>query len=71
MLLSRTAIPAEEQAHTVESIILPVPPLTSLSTRLCKETGVTEAQALDLIGVLGPNWSSLMREAKYLMHNRL
>ncbi|WP_167434333.1 hypothetical protein [Mesorhizobium helmanticense] len=35
--------------------------------RLVSETGITEAQARELIGFLGPyNWSSLMREARML-----
>jgi hypothetical protein len=38
----------------------------SLALRLAKETGITEAQALDLVVMLGANWSSLVREARFL-----
>ncbi|SFP87224.1 hypothetical protein SAMN03159463_05042 [Mesorhizobium sp. NFR06] len=35
--------------------------------RLVRETGITEQQARDLVGVLGEtNWSSLVREARLL-----
>jgi hypothetical protein len=35
-----------------------------VACRLVSETGITEAQARELIAFLGPhNWSSLMREA--------
>ncbi|WP_167434254.1 hypothetical protein [Mesorhizobium helmanticense] len=35
--------------------------------RLVKETGITEGQAIELVGFLGPhNWSSLVREAHLL-----
>jgi hypothetical protein len=35
--------------------------------RLVSETGITEAQARELIAFLAPhNWSSLMREARML-----
>ena len=34
--------------------------------RLMAETGITEAQAIELIAFLGLNWSSLVREAKLL-----
>jgi hypothetical protein len=33
---------------------------------LVDETGITEGQARDLIGILGLNWSSLVREARIL-----
>ncbi|MDX8523666.1 hypothetical protein RFM68_04025 [Mesorhizobium sp. MSK_1335] len=32
--------------------------------RLVEKTGITEAQALELVSLLGLNWASLMREAK-------
>lgn len=35
-----------------------------LVPRLLAETGITEAQALELISLLGANWPSLLREAK-------
>lgn len=34
-----------------------------LAQRLCEETDLTEAQALELVSLLGANWSSLIREA--------
>lgn len=42
-----------------------VPGLTVVQ-RLMAETGITEAQAIELIALLGLNWSSLLREAKLL-----
>lgn len=37
------------------------------SRRLAKETGLTEAQAAELVSFLGPhNWASLLREARML-----
>lgn len=40
------------------------PESQGLARRLMGETGITEAQALDLISMIGWNWSSLIREAK-------
>jgi len=37
--------------------------------RLIAETGITEAQAIELIAFLGLNWSSLVREARLLNPN--
>jgi hypothetical protein len=37
--------------------------------RLAAEAGVTEAQARDLVAVLGLNWASLVREARILKKN--
>ncbi|QND59860.1 hypothetical protein [Mesorhizobium huakuii] len=37
-----------------------------LIRRLVKETGITEAQARELVLFLGYNWSSLVREARML-----
>lgn len=37
---------------------------TWLINRLVRETGVTEAEASDLITMLGVDWSSLVREAR-------
>ncbi|WP_371009469.1 hypothetical protein [Mesorhizobium sp. RCC_202] len=34
--------------------------------RLVQQTGITEAQALELIHFVGLNWASLVREAKAL-----
>ena len=34
--------------------------------RLVSETGITEDQARELVAFLGPNWASLMREARLL-----
>ena len=39
-------------------------PKRGLVQKLLEETGITEAQALELIALLGSNWSSLVREAK-------
>ena len=41
-----------------------------LIQRLVKETGVTEAEASDLIMFLGTDWSSLVREAHILKKKR-
>jgi hypothetical protein len=41
-----------------------------LIQRLVEATGVTEAEAADLIAVLGVNWSSLVREARLLKMRR-
>lgn len=38
--------------------------------RLMQEIGVTEAQAWELVSLLGSDWSSLLREAKLLMDKR-
>ena len=38
--------------------------------RLVQEIGITETQAWELVALLGPNWSSLVREAKALLGNR-
>jgi hypothetical protein len=35
--------------------------------RLVQEIGVTEAQALELVALIGLNWASLVREAKELL----
>jgi len=40
-----------------------------LVQRLIEESDITEPQALELIALLGANWSSLMREAKGIKHN--
>ncbi|TGV68973.1 DUF982 domain-containing protein, partial [Mesorhizobium sp. M00.F.Ca.ET.149.01.1.1] len=40
-----------------------VEPKHGLVQKLLEETGITEAQALELISLLGSNWSSLIREA--------
>jgi hypothetical protein len=37
-----------------------------LIQRLVKETGVTNAEASDLVRLLGTDWSSLVREARVL-----
>ncbi|AZO45657.1 hypothetical protein EJ076_33580 [Mesorhizobium sp. M7D.F.Ca.US.005.01.1.1] len=36
-----------------------------LVSRLVREAGITEAQARELISFRGPNWSSLLREARH------
>jgi len=38
--------------------------LDALVKRLTDETGISEGQALELIYLIGVNWSSLVREAK-------
>jgi len=38
----------------------------SLIRRLVQEIGITEPQAIELVAVLGMNWSSLVREARIL-----
>ncbi|WP_181180731.1 hypothetical protein [Mesorhizobium sp. B2-4-6] len=40
------------------------PTLDEFVQRLVSETGISEAQALELIYLVGLNWSSLVREAK-------
>jgi hypothetical protein len=37
-----------------------------LIQRLIRETGISEAQARELVSLLGLNWASLMREARVL-----
>lgn len=43
---------------------------TLYAQRLCRETGITEQQAVDLIAMLGPDWASLVREAKHIMKSK-
>jgi hypothetical protein len=38
--------------------------------RLVREIGITEAQAIELVALLGSEWASLVREAKALMAKR-
>ena len=38
--------------------------------RLVKETGITEAEATDLVTVLGTDWGPLVREAHILTQKR-
>jgi hypothetical protein len=38
--------------------------------RLVEETGITEAQANQLVDLLGIDWSSLVREARLLNKKR-
>ncbi|MDF2389700.1 hypothetical protein JMG10_50325 [Nostoc ellipsosporum NOK] len=40
--------------------------LDDIVKRLVEETGISEADALELIRLLGLNWSSLVREARVL-----
>ncbi|MDG4875198.1 hypothetical protein P9273_08820 [Mesorhizobium sp. WSM4935] len=37
-----------------------------LVRRLVKETGITQKQARDLIEMIGTDWASLVREARFL-----
>ncbi|WP_434722039.1 hypothetical protein [Mesorhizobium sp. RIZ17] len=41
-------------------------PLDEIVKRLMKQTGITEAQALELVYRVGLNWPSLVRQAKAL-----
>lgn len=40
---------------------------TGTVNRLVQQTGITEAQAWELVTLLGANWSSLVREAALLV----
>ncbi|WP_181177518.1 MULTISPECIES: hypothetical protein [unclassified Mesorhizobium] len=42
------------------------PTFDDIVKRLMHQTGITEAQALELIRFVGLNWPSLVREAKAL-----
>ena len=42
----------------------------SIIQRLTSATGITEAQARELIAMLGNHWPSLIREAKALLRMR-
>ena len=46
------------------------PTLDDIVRRLVTQTGITEAQALELIYLVGLNWPSLVREAKALKAGR-
>ena len=46
------------------------PTLADYVKRLVQETGISEAQALELIRLIGLDWSSLVREAKLLAKKR-
>lgn len=41
-----------------------------LTRRLVEETGITQAQANQLVDLLGADWSSLVREARLLARER-
>ena len=43
---------------------------TGTIQRLVRETGITEAEASELIALLGTDWSSLVREAHLLRQKR-
>lgn len=45
-------------------------PDDSIVQRLVKEANMTEEQARELIALLGPDWPSLMREARFLTRKR-
>ena len=38
--------------------------------RLIREIGITETRAWELVALLGPNWNSLVREAKELLRQK-
>ncbi|TPJ50672.1 hypothetical protein FJ471_29840 [Mesorhizobium sp. B2-7-1] len=42
------------------------PTLDDVVKRLVQETGVSEAQALELVYLIGLDWGSLVREAKLI-----
>lgn len=42
------------------------PPSHDVVQRLVRETGISEAQARDLVRLIGLDWSSLVREAKLI-----
>lgn len=42
------------------------PPSPDVVKRLMQETGIREAQARDLVRLIGLDWSSLVREAKLI-----
>jgi hypothetical protein len=42
----------------------------SLVQRLVKEANITEEQARELIALLGYDWASLIREARFLTRKR-
>ena len=52
----------------IQSLATPPSAVQALTVvqRIMAETGITEAQAIELIAFLGLNWSSLLREAKLL-----
>jgi hypothetical protein len=41
-----------------------------LARRLVKEVGISEQEARDLIKLIGTDWNSLVREARFLKHRR-
>lgn len=45
-------------------------PDDSVVQRLVKEANITEEQARELIALLGSDWPSLMREARFLTRKR-
>jgi len=54
----------------VDEQVRPPASTEGVARRLVIETGITEAQARELIAFLGPaNWSSLLREA-HIMSGR-
>jgi hypothetical protein len=46
------------------------PAKETLVQRLVKEANITEEQARELIALLGYDWASLMREARFLTRKR-
>jgi len=63
-------LPSGQSEGTSNMIqIVATPPIVQTSAvvqRLMDETGISAAQAIELIAFLGLNWSSLVREAKLL-----
>jgi hypothetical protein len=48
----------------------PSAPDNSVVRRLVREANITEEQARELIALLGSDWPSLMREARFLTRKR-
>jgi hypothetical protein len=55
---------ADEQDRT------PSAPDNPVVRRLVREANITEEQARELIALLGNDWPSLMREARFLVRKR-
>jgi hypothetical protein len=49
---------------------VPQAPFGSVAQRVVREIGISQAEARDLVFLLGANWSSLLREGRLLIRNR-
>jgi len=58
----------EGTSTMIQNVAMPPSPVQGFTVvqRLMAETGITEAQAIELVAFLGLNWSSLLREAKLM-----